>query len=139
MASNFDRITQTIEDRIYANWSDDPDFRIAWQNTAFDPPQTRAWIEPTVLWGSETLMVSKGGRNTLVGVVSVNVYGPPLDLGTVIRAADEVRDMFTRVDDTGSSSHEAIRFHVPSPPVPVPGDEKWTQVNVSCSFTVDET
>lgn len=140
MASDVDTITKTIEDRIYDNWTDDPDTRIAWPQESYTPPQSRTWIQVNIVWGMETTLLSKGGRNTLVGVVSINIFGPPKEgLGAVIRSADEVRDMFTRVDDTGSGAHEAIRFQVPSPPVPVPGDEKWTQVNVSCAFTVDET
>ena len=117
--------------------------KIAWPNVPYEPPaDASSFLEPTVLFG-ESFLGTKGGRNTIFGVLSVNIYGiAGLGMGPIESIADAVRNIFNRVEANG------IRYGVPSGPKQVPvvtslrfrsrPDAKWVQMNITIPFSVDE-
>lgn len=141
MASSLGGADKAVFARFAAQWVDgqgNPRTPIDWPNVNFTPPRAPAvayWVEPRILWGTAEA-VSQGlagsRRNTAVGVVHVNVYGPRGEAGGVLKGhADAVRDVFNRAEFSG------VRCGVPSGPTPVPNDS-WAQVAVTVPFTVDE-
>ncbi len=132
MASDLDTARSTIENRIKTLWEAGEDTIIVWPNTPTDPPDTGAWIQPSIIWG-DGFMTTKNGRNQIVGVVSINIFAPAgSGTGTLHSTADSVRDMANRVEVTG------VRFGAPSGPRIVPSEGRWIQANVSVPFSVEE-
>ena len=135
MASDLDAAWTTIDGRIKTLWEAGQNTPIAWENVNFQPPDTGAWIQPRVIWG-ETFLQTKNGRNTITGIVQVNVFVPKDTPGTGLMGTtcDNVRDMLNRVEVSG------VRFGTPSGPSPsLGGDEsRWLERVVDVDFTVDE-
>jgi len=130
MSSALDTARATIETDIASSWSATP---IIWPNEPTSPPETGRWIQPWILWG-DGFLSTKNGRNTVVGVLNINVYAPAgSGTGELFGTADSARDLFNRME-TGS-----VRFGAPSGPRIVPNpDSKWIQAAVTIPFTVDE-
>jgi hypothetical protein len=133
MASALDTARAAIEGRIQTLWALSDNTTIAWPNQPTSPPATGTWIQPTILWG-DGFIQTKNGRNTIAGLLNINVYGEPgKGWGPVSQTGDSVRDLVNRVEVSG------VRFGAPSGPRPVPSpDLKWVQANVRIPFTVDE-
>jgi len=134
MASALDTARVTIESRIKTLWAADENTTIIWPNDPKDPPASGTWIEPAIVWG-DGFLSTKDGRQTITGVVSINVFGQAGNgFGPVTQSADSVRDMVNSVEVSG------VRFGVPSGPRRIPNPEsKWVQANVRVPFSVDET
>jgi len=136
MASSLATTRVTIEERFKRQFTSANGAAIIWANTPDDPPTDGSvWVEPSILWGQGDLR-TKDGRNTIVGVLNVNVFAPAgTGTGTLFDTADDVRDIYNRVEVSG------VRFGIPSGPrlVPVKPEARWVQANVSIPFTVDET
>ena len=133
MASALDTARVTIEGRIKTLWEAGEDTPILWPNDPAAPPESGTWIQPTILWG-DGFVQTKNGRNQIIGVLSINVFGDAgKGTGALNQAADSVRDLANRVEVSG------VRFGVPSGPRPIPSpDTKWVQANVRVPFSVDE-
>jgi hypothetical protein len=109
---------------------------VAYPNIAFVPPEEGPWVRFDIVWGDgepATMGQAGGKRNTLVGVIFVNVFANPgSGRGAANAEADAARDVFNRLEVSG------VRFSVPSGPEPVRGDPEWEQVVVKIPFSVDE-
>jgi len=133
--SETDDARKVIELRLESNIASGSDIPIAWDNVPFEPPaDAESFIEPVILWGEGGLS-TKNGRNTIVGVLNINVYVVAgKGYGPMYTIADEIRDIYNRVEVAG------VRFGVPSPARSVVSgsDSRWVQGNISIPFTVDE-
>ena len=134
MASATDTARATIEGRLKTNMASGSGTAIAWPNVPFEPPdKLESFIESVILWG-EGSGITKNGRNTLVGVLNINVFSiAGRGFGPLNTIADEIRDIFNRVEVSG------VRFGIPTAANPATSDKtKWVQGNISIPFTVDE-
>jgi hypothetical protein len=126
-----DDTRQTIEARIAAQWANT---RIRWPNVPYKPPDNKSWMSVDVLWG-DGFIQTKNGRNTLVGVLNLNVFVPVGGGdGSLAELCDDARDMINRLEVSN------VRFDAPSGPrFSIDADSKWRQGTVSCAFSIDET
>jgi hypothetical protein len=130
MATTVDDARATIEARIAGQWANS---RIRWPNVHYTPPSEDSWLSVDILWG-DGFLATKNGRNTLIGVVNLNVFVPVGNGdGTLAELCDDARDMLNRWSGSG------VSFDAPSGPRFSTGtDSKWRQGTVSCGFQVDE-
>jgi hypothetical protein len=137
MASNVSSAAQVIEARLSTQWG--ATTPILWENATDEPPDVSdGWIRPTILWG-DSFLITKNGRNTIVGVLSINVYTPKnAGMGVSDGYVDDLRDAFNRLKLAGAD--ETIRFGIPTAGQAVTDpSEGWMVKNVSCPFEIDET
>jgi hypothetical protein len=129
-------VVSALEARLATLWVDaagDPRTPIRWPGVVFTPPvgDGAAWLEPVVVFG-EGLHLSKDGRNRIVGVLNVNLFASPGGgLGSLYTLADQVRDLFNRVDLPD------LRLQVPSGPRLVTEDP-FLQLALTVPFEAEE-
>jgi hypothetical protein len=130
MSTIIDSAREAIEARIASQWANS---RIRWPNVPYAPPNNKSWLSVSVLWG-DGFIQTKNGRNTVVGVLDLNVYVPVgQGDGTLAELCDDARDMVNRLEVSG------VRFDAPSGPrLSVDAGSKWRQGTISCSFSTDE-
>lgn len=137
MASDVLDIAATIEGKLNTDWAGAT--AILWENAKEEPPSVAvSWIQPTILWG-DAFLITKNGRNTLVGVLSVNIFTPKNSgMGASDALVNSLRDIFNRLKLTGAD--QTVRFGIPTAGQQT-GDpsEGWMVKNVSIPFDVDET
>ncbi len=135
MASAVETAETAIWSRVQAQL---PSVVTKWPNVPFETPSPRkVWIAPTILWGQgfgSTIGLAGQGRNTVVGVIQFDIFGP---IGgaraSMMAVADQIRDAFNRVEFSG------VRCNTPSAPINGPADDEWARFVVSVDFSVDET
>lgn len=134
MASALKAAQVAILTRFKTEWADRTP--VAWPNVVSTPPEAGPWVRFDIVWGdAEATTMGPAGkmRNTIPGVVFVNVFAAPgKGRGVLNDTADDVRDVFNRLEVSG------VRFNVPSGPEPVRGDPEWEQAVVRIPFSVDE-
>lgn len=134
MASALKAAQIAILTRFKSQWADRTP--VAWPNVSFTPPEEGPWVRLDIVWGDaepSTMGQSGGKRNTIPGVVFVNVFAPiGKGRGAINAEADAARNVFNRFEVSG------VRFNVPSGPEPVRGDPEWEQVVIRVPFSVDE-
>lgn len=113
--------------------------RVAWDNVPFTPPDAE-WVRLSILWGDGFEMTAGDtgvGETETVGVVSVQIFTQPgTGSGLAEQMAEDARDIFNRVDLSGSGY--VIRFGAPSGPKPAQRDGWWQQI-VDTPFSLEET
>ena len=128
MSTVIDSARDAIEARIAAQWANT---RIRWPNVHYTPPDDDSWLSVDVLWG-DGFIQTKNGRNTLIGVLNLNVFVPTgTGGGDLAELCDDARDMINRLEVSG------VRFGAPSGPR-FSVDGKWRQGTVSVAFSTDE-
>lgn len=137
MASAIETARKAIDDALEAGWVDsnsNAKTPISWPNDMLTPPDDGPFLAVDYLWGN-AFMATKNGRNTVAGVLSIDIYVPAHDgTGTLYEYADVLRNIFSRADAG------AVSFAVPSGPRIIPNDDSsHVRGNISTVFEVDET
>jgi len=129
--TTIDTARAAIEARIAAQWADT---RIRWPGQHYTPPDDKSWLAVDIVWG-DGIMLTKNGRNSLVGVLYLNIYVPVGTTGGRVLAelCDDARDMINRWSGSG------VVFEAPSGPrLSVMADSKWRQATITAAFTIEE-
>jgi hypothetical protein len=117
-----------IEDRFIEYWRDTP---VAWENVAFDTPNSAAWVRFQVLNGSSGYRAINGLKRHL-GLIIVQVFVPK-DTGT--SKAREYADTVSQIFD--SKKFSDVVCDVASVQT-IGTDDIWHQVNVTVPYWRDE-
>lgn len=129
MATGLDLAEAVIESMLTAAF---PAVAISFANIPFTPPESTAWLRATIEWGTGALS-TKPGRQTVVGIVQVEVYTPIAQGGGACRRlSDQVRAVYNSKEEDG------VRFRVPSGPRQTREDTPWYRRLVVVPFSVDE-
>ena len=132
MASNISDANAVISGLLESAFPSTP---IAFPDTPFIAPSSAQWLRLSIVWGDGDLAtMGATNRNTIVGVVQVEVYTPPSQGdGANTRLADQVRDVYNRLESSG------VRFNVPSAPIHDNTETAWCRRLIRVPFTFDET
>ena len=130
MSTVVDDARAAIEGQVASNWADT---RIRWPNVAYTPTEGKTWLAVDIRWG-DGFMLTKGGRNNIVGVLFLTVFAPVgRGDGAISELADDARDLVNRLEVSG------VRFVAPSGPnFSTDTATKWRQAQVTCGFSIEE-
>lgn len=109
---------------------------VAWANVPFTPPTTGSWLKVDLIWGNG-FVITKDGRNVVIGVLQLGIFGPKDGGdGALSALAETARAIFNRkrlanpnadvVFDAMSGPHAAF-------------EESWRSLILSAPFQVYET
>ena len=134
MASEIHAAAAAIAAAVEAAWTGRTP--IQWEGLDFRPPNG-PWLRVAILWGEAFEQTIGGpgiGKNEVVGVLSLSIFGRPgRGTGELEAYADVLRDAFNRAE-IGK-----VRFGAPSGPRPAQEREGWIQMVVDIPFTLEET
>lgn len=108
-----------------------------WPGTDFMPPNNGTlWCQVRLVWGAgEAVTMGPDKRNTVHGVLQVRIYAPQnTGDGDALRLAEQVRQLYNRLDDGGVRCGVASGFQT--------SDEyalSWAAGQVTVPYTIDET